>query len=124
MEAKVKIMKKALLFSVVLLFAACNNYDDFEFTGKVIDYEECTGSEFGYAVSLSSPDTIGGDYTNRDGEEYKNVVVVYGSDRLLKRNNLISGRIYLDPNYSHAECTWHYTDRDVPEAVFTKLKVE
>lgn len=21
-------------------------------------------------------------------------------------------------------CTWHYTDRDVPEAVFTKLKVE
>ena len=118
-------MKKTLIIAAAIVcFAACKHHDDFEFTGKVIDYEQCTGSDFGYAVSLTSPDTIGGDYTNRDGEDYRNVVVIYGANRLLKKDNNISGRIYLDPNYSRTECTWHYTDRDVPEAVFTKLKVE
>jgi hypothetical protein len=117
-------MKKALLFSAILLLAGCKNYDDFEFTGTVVDFEECTGSSFGYAVNLTSPDTIGGDYTTHDCDMYQNVVVIYGADRLLKEGANISGRIYLDPNYSRTECTWRYTDRDVPEAVFTKLKVE
>ena len=117
-------MKKIVFISAIMLFAACNNYEDFDFTGKVIDYEECTGSSFGYAVTLTSPDTIGGDYHTRDGKDYQNVVVIYGADRILKANSNISGRIYLDPNFSKTECTWHYTDRNVPEAVFTKLKVE
>ena len=118
------ITKKIIAAAALLLLAACSNYEDFEFTGKVVDYEQCTSGSIGYAVSLTSPDTIGGEYTTRERETYQNVVVIYGADRLLKANSNISGRIYLDPNYSHAECTWHYTDRDVPEAVFTKLKVE
>ena len=118
-------MKKTILFSIIILFfAACDHYDDFEFTGTVVDYEECTGSSFGYAVALTSPDSIGGDYRNRDGEDCHNVVVIYGADRMLKKNKNISGRIYLSPKYSQSECTWRYTDRDVPEAVFTKLEVE
>ena len=118
-------MKKiTTLIAALILFAACNNYDDFEFTGKVVDYEECTGSSFGYADTLTSPDTIGGDYRTHSGDTYHNVVVIYGADLLLKDGANISGRIYLDPNYYHDECTWRYTDRDVPEAVFTKLKVE
>ncbi|MBO4244755.1 MAG: hypothetical protein J5882_06865 [Bacteroidales bacterium] len=118
-------MKRIItLISSVLLFAACNNHDDFDFTGTVIDYEECVGSSFGYAVSLTSPDTIGGDYHARDGENYQNVVVIYGADRLLQANSKISGRIYLAPYFSKTECNIHYTDNDVPEAVFTKLKVE
>lgn len=112
------------LLSSVLLLAACNSYDDFDFTGTVVDYEECMGSSIGYAVSLTSPDTIGGNYNARDGETYGNVVVIYGADRILKANSSISGRIYLDPNFSKTECSIHYTDNDVPEAVFTKLKVE
>ena len=117
-------MKKIIILASVLFLAACNNYDDFDFTGTVVDYEECMGSNFGYAVSLTSPDTIGGDYHARDGETYNNVVVIYGADRILKANANISGRIYLDPNFSKTECSIHYTDNDVPEAVFTKLKVE
>ena len=117
-------MKKTIIISAaIFLFAACNNYEDFEFAGTVIDYEMCNGiSDLGYAIDLSSPDTIGGDYTNRESETYHNVVVVYGADRMLRSGDKVSGRIYLDPNYSKTECSYNYTDRDVPEAVFTKLK--
>jgi hypothetical protein len=117
-------MKKILIITTALFFAACNNYDDFEFTGKVIDYEQCDGASLGYAVTLTSPDTLGGEYHTHSGNIYNNVIVIYGADRLLKENDNISGRIYLDPNYSKSECTWHYTDWEVPEAVFTKLKVD
>ena len=117
-------MKRFIIIAAAMLFAACNNYEDFEFTGKVVDYEQCTSGSIGYAVSLTSPDTIGGEYTTRERETYQNVVVIYGVDRMLQANSNISGRIYLDPNFSKTECSFHYTDRDVPEAVFTKLKVE
>lgn len=106
-----------------LLFAACGDYDDFAFTGTVVDYEMCNGlSEMGYAVALSAPDSIGAAYTNRDGETSANTVVIYGSDRLLYKDDQITGRIYIDNNYSKSTCSYHYTDRDVPEAVFTELK--
>ena len=118
-------MKKALLAIFITLFiAACVKHDDFAITGTVVDYEECNGiSEMGYAVNLSSPDSIGGEYKTRSNKTYYNVVVVYGSDRMLKENAQISGRIYIDNNYSRTTCSRHYTDRDVPEAVFTELKV-
>lgn len=118
-------MKKIALLSIALLFfASCKEYEDFEFAGTIVDYEMCNGiSDLGYAVALTSPDTIGGDYTTREQKEYQNVVVIYGSDRMLHEGDKISGRIYLDPNYSRTECTWRYTDRDVPEAVFTKLNL-
>ena len=119
------ITKKIIAAAALLLLAACSNYEDFEFTGKVVYYEICNGiSDLGYAVTLSAPDSIGGEYTTRERGTYQNVVVIYGADRLLKANSNISGRIYLDPNFSKAECSIHYTDRDVPEAVFTKLKVD
>ena len=111
-----------IILAVVALLAACKNHDDFKFTGTVVDYEECNGiSEMGYAIDLSSPDTIGGTYTTRSSKTYDNVVVVYGSDRILKENAKISGRMYIDNNYSRTTCSRHYTDRDVPEAVFTKI---
>lgn len=119
-------MKKLLLAVIITIFAAsCVKHDDFEITGTVVDYEECNGLyEMGYAIELSSPDSIGGEYTTHDGEKYNNVVVVFGADVVLKHNSRISGRIYIDNNYSASTCIRHYTDRDVPEAVFTKLTVE
>ena len=115
-------MKKALLlFLLPLLIAACS-HDDFDFVGVVVDYEPCQSSyEVGYAVSLISPDTIGRPYLTQEGKWVDNVVMIYGADRLLHPNDSIKGRIYLDPSFSKAECFYHF-DRDVPEAVFTKLK--
>lgn len=124
---KTQTMKRSILFVALLftVFASCKNYEDFDFTGSVVDYEMCNGiSEIGYAVALTSPDTIGGDYTTREMQQFHNVVVIYGSDRMLHSGDKISGRIYLDPGHSEAECNYHYNDRDVPEAVFTKLSVE
>lgn len=116
-------MKKLLLIPVFLLaFGACIDHDDFDIVGKVVDYEPCQSAyEVGYAVSLSSPDTIGKRYQTQGGKWYDNVVMVYGADRLLHPGDSISGRIYLDPNFSKTECMYHF-DRDVPEAVFTRIK--
>lgn len=114
-----------ILFATLSLISACTKHDDFEFTGIVIDYEECNGLlEMGYAVALSSPQNIGADYTSRNNQLFHNVVVIYGADRLLHEDSQISGRIYIDNNYSKTTCSRHYTDRNVPEAVFTKLKVD
>ena len=114
-----------IFLTAVLMLTACVDHDDFDFTGTVVDYELCNSiSDVGYAINLSSPDTIGGTYTTRERVEYSNVVVVYGSDRIMHSGDKVSGRIYLDPNYSKTTCKYSYDDRDVPEAVFTKLKVE
>lgn len=120
-------MKRTLPIALTCLMAlaSCVHHDDFDFAGIVVDYELCNGmSEIGYAIDLSSPDSIGGTYTTRTQETYGNVVVVYGADRMLHEDDKVSGRIYLDPHHSKTECNYHYTDRDVPEAVFTKLKKE
>ena len=124
-------MKKTLLLPIMLLalaFAGCkDNYDDFEFSGTVVAMETCTSmNDLGYAVSLSNPTDIGGDYKVSENETHHNVVVVYRADRMLKNHDHISGRIYLDPNHSKALCNYNYrsTTGDVPEACFTQLKVE
>ena len=36
-------MKKLFLIPILLLACGCNDYDDFSFTGKVVDYEMCDG---------------------------------------------------------------------------------
>lgn len=111
------------ILAATLLLASCRHYDDFEIAGTVIEQEYCTSMQNrGYAVALSSPTGIGGSYTNDSGDTYDNVVIIYKADRILKKNASITGRIYIDNNFSAAECSYHY-DRDCPEAVFTKLSV-
>ena len=124
MRQTIRLITTSLI--IVAAIAACKDkHDDFDFTGTVVDYEECNGiSEMGYAVALSSPSSTGDSYTTRANESFDNVVVIYGADRVLKANSRISGSIYIDNNYSKSTCSRHYTDRDVPEAVFTKLTVE
>ena len=122
-------MKRILLpFLALALLTSCKDYDDFDFSGKVIDVELCTNiQDVGYAIELASPSDLGGDYLADDTIVHHNVVVVYGSDRRLKSNQHVSGKIYLDNNYSKATCSYHYSGRrvkDVQEACFTKLKVD
>lgn len=122
-------MKRILMLTAaLLLLVACQTKhdDEFEFEGKVIDYEICSGySDVGYAVQLSRPDSVGGNYYASDSVTHPNVVVVYRADRLLRHGQEIKGKIYFNPNYSDAECNYHYrqTTGDVPEACFSKLEV-
>ena len=123
---KRNIILSSLLLCIAALTGCVNNYDDFEIAGKVIDNEYCTSiQDMGYAVQLTSPDSVGGDYKASDNKVYKNVVVVYGADQIIKTNKNISGRIYLDPRHSESECNYHFREQtgDVPEACFTKLKI-
>lgn len=106
--------------------ASCKPKNQLQFSGTVVAYELCTShSDLGYAVQLSSPDTLGGKYVLDDSMQYDNVVVVYGADRQLHDGDRISGAFCLDNGYSKAYCSYHYRDTrgDVHEARLTKLKV-
>lgn len=121
-------MKKLFLITLAVATAfsldSCKDHDDFEFSGVVIDYEMCTSlMDMGYAVQLSTPDSVGGEYLASDGMKYKNVVVVYRADRMLHDKDSIGGRIYWDLGHSETECNYHYREStgDVPEASFSKI---
>lgn len=126
-------MKKLLvLFSLIgmLSLSGCKDFDDFDFSGTVVGYRYCTSmanfQDLGYIIHLDAPDTVGGTLVMNDGSKLNNVIVVYLSDRLLRDQTKLHGRMYLDPKFSKANCTLHSTgaDKDLPEAVFTKIVID
>jgi len=123
-------MKRFAFFStLLLLLASCNKVDEIDFRGTVIDTRECTASyvkpDLGYLVSLTTPDSLGGDYTTQDGITHHNVVILYAPDRLVYRNDKIRGTFYFDDQYSLANCSIHWNDIDnIPIGVFTSISVD
>lgn len=123
-------MKRFAFFStLLLLLASCNKVDEIDFRGTVIDTRECTASyvkpDLGYLVALTTPDSLGGDYTTQDGITYHNVVILYAPDRLVYRNDKIRGTFYFDDQYSLANCSIHWNDIDnIPIGVFTSISVD
>lgn len=123
-------MKRFAFFStLLLLLASCNKVDEIDFRGTVIDTRECTASyvkpDLGYLVALTTPDSLGGDYTTQDGITHHNVVILYAPDRLVYRNDKIRGTFYLDDQYSLANCSIHWNDIDnIPIGVFTSISVD
>ena len=110
--------------ALLLTMASCKDYDDFAFSGTVVDVEYCTSStDCGYAIQLDTPDSLGSSYHTIRDTVYDNVVVAYGNDKVIHVGNRVSGRMYLDDGRSKAYCYYHYRDsRDsVHEAVFTEL---
>ena len=121
---KKRVIILSLLLVGALLTAACRHYEDFEFSGTVVEREMCNSiQDMGYIIALDSPDSIGKPYAMNDTLTYPNCIVAYNADRILKKNNHVSGRIYYDLNHSKAECTYHF-DRDLPETCFSKLQVD
>lgn len=122
-------MKKYFIMIAVMLcgiMTSCRDYDDFDFEGTVVGYRYCSSigsvQDLGYFVKLDSPDSVGGS-VEINGVKMDNVLVVYQSDRMLRNLDHIHGRLYLEPKYSKANCSVHATDvdKDLPEAVFTKI---
>lgn len=123
-------MKRFAFFStLLLLLASCNKVDEIDFRGTVVDTRECTASyvkpDLGYLVALTTPDSLGGDYTTQDGITHHNVVILYSPDRLVYRNDKIRGTFYFDDQYSLANCSIHWNDIDnIPIGVFTSISVD
>ena len=114
---------------VILGLTSCNKVDEIDFRGTVIDTRECTASyvkpDLGYLVALTTPDSLGGDYTTQDGITHHNVVILYAPDRLVYRNDKIRGTFYFDDQYSLANCSIHWNDIDnIPIGVFTSISVD
>ncbi len=122
-------MKKYLIFLLIpLLLCGCKKrVDEFAFKGTVIGYMQCTGmvtsiSEFdmGYVLALTIPDSVGADFTLPDNTTHHNCVVLFHTRSRFQNGDIISGRMYLDNDYSAAYCNFHQ-DFGIPEGVCTSL---
>ena len=121
-------MKYILPIIAIFLLVSCGKPEGtFPFKGKVVSYLDCTlqsvsisEMDFGYVVSLSVPDSIGGEYTDLAGQKHQNCVVVYRTRTRFRENDSISGEMYLDDNYSRAYCTYHL-NHTLPEGVCYSL---
>lgn len=118
-------MKKYLLLLFIpLLFCGCKKHvDEFAFKGTVVGYVQCSGivtsiSEFdmGYIIALDTPDSIGGDFTYNTKKVYHNCIVLYHTRSRFEDGEAVSGRMYLDDQYSAAYCNFHI-DTGLPEGV-------
>lgn len=118
-------MKKIyLILALAVLFASCNSKraDTFKFEGTIHGYLECSLAttsimdlDFGYVVSLITPDSIGNDYTV-DGKTYHNCVILYHTRARYYDCDTIRGTMYLDDKYSRAYCNYHI-QTGLPEGV-------
>ena len=75
--------------------------------------------DWGWVIALQYPDSMGVDYTNSEGQRFKNVVVMYGTGSLPKQNQKVSGKLYRDENYANSYCRIRF--KDLPQTVCSKL---
>lgn len=127
-------MKKTFLFlvfslSLLVLFAACGEHEGtFDFSGTACGYVECTlatqsisEQDHGYVIALDTPDSIGDDYYDADGNVHPNCVILYRTHYRFYDGDKVAGRMYLDPDYSKAICAYH-SHLGLPEGVCEKLE--
>jgi len=119
--------KMLVIATVVALTAACQKHPEIEFAGTVTGIRPCSESyldnNVGYIVKLDYPDSIGGTLTTDDGTT-TGLIVLYEPDRLIRVDDHIRGSFYLDDKYSRANCALHYSEIDLPEGVFTQVRVD
>lgn len=114
---------------MAIAVAGCKKRTDtFAFEGTVVGDVMCTSmaasiSEFeiGYIVSLTTPDSIGGDYTNIEGDMCHNCVILYHTRSRFYMNDTLRGQMYLDNDYSAAYCNYHF-HLGIPEGVCYSLE--
>lgn len=118
-----------LTFLLTLLLSGCGEHEGtFSFSGKAVNRLECTlatqsisEQDFGYIIALDTPDSIGADYIDNNGDTHSNCVILYRTHTRFEEGNTISGRMYIDPDYPRAICAYHYTRLGLPEGVCEKL---
>ncbi len=112
------------LLSVACL-SACAKHEEVDFSGTLVDVRSCTSLNISadrnvaHIVALDTPAGVGGTY-----DTLTNVVVLYEPTRHITVGDRIHGTFYFDNNYSKTNCSWHNTDYDLPEGVFTKTYVD
>ena len=122
--------KKVFLISLVLAtltLTSCVEHEEVDFEGRVVGGRNCTSIVFeqnmGYVVQLNYPEGVGGTITNDNGQQMKNLVVLYEPDCEIKVGDHIHGKLYWDDKYSRANCTVLWKEK-LPEGVFLEVVVD
>ena len=107
---------KHYVFSSLLLAAtltSCAKHDEVSFRGTVVNIEYCASQDIqsnaGFYTALETPEATGATF-------------IFGR---IQHGNRISGKFYLDNNYSRTNCSLHiHADDYLPQGVFTKVNVD
>lgn len=123
-------MKHCVCFSLLLmvLFVSCVKHDEISFSGTVVNIEYCATQEIqsnaGFYTALETPEGTGATFIY-GADTFHNVVVLYEPGRQIQHGSHISGKFYLDDNYSRTNCNLHISaDEYLPQGVFTKVYVD
>ena len=116
------------LATACMTLMSCVEHEEVAFDGIVVGGRNCSPTLFdqnmGYIIQLTYPQDVGGSITNENGQKMENLVVLYEPDRLIRVDDHIRGSFYLDDKYSRANCALHYSEIDLPEGVFTQVRVD
>ncbi len=123
-------MKHCVCFSLLLmvLLVSCVKHDEISFSGTVVNIEYCATQEIqsnaGFYTALETPEGTGATFIY-GADTFHNVVVLYEPGRQIQYGSHISGKFYLDDNYSRTNCNLHISaDEYLPQGVFTKVYVD
>ena len=123
-------MKHCVCFSLLLmvLLVSCVKHDEISFSGTVVNIEYCATQEIqsnaGFYTALETPEGTGDTFIY-GADTFHNVVVLYEPGRQIQHGSHISGKFYLDDNYSRTNCNLHISaDEYLPQGVFTKVYVD
>ena len=112
---------------LVCLSGCKKKVEDFAFSGVAIDRVECTmmtqsisEQDWGFVIELTTPSDIGGDYYDAQSNVHHNCVLLYRTRYNFVENDKVSGRMYLDDEYSKSYCAYH-SRLGLPEGVCSQL---
>ena len=124
-------MKHCVCFSllaIAILLVSCTKHEEIGFSGTVVNIEYCATQDIqsnaGFYTALETPEGTGGTFIH-GADTFQNVVILYEPGRQIQHGNHISGKFYMDNDYSRANCSLHiHADDELPQGVFTRVHVD
>ena len=123
-------MKHYVFFSLLLAatLTSCAKHDEISFRGTVVNIEYCASQDIqsnaGFYTALETPEATGATFIFGN-DTFQNVVILYEPGTRIQHGNRMSGKFYLDNNYSRTNCSLHiHADDYLPQGVFTKVNVD
>lgn len=120
-------MKKLLfplLFGALclpVLFVSCKkDYEETEFSGKVVYGTICSTQTYGYVIALDSPAGFGQE-VEIGGVRYPNAVIGYESPKILKDQWKVSGVFYETKGYGKVHCSLWSDYINMKEVIFLEV---
>ena len=110
-----------LTVCVSVFFVSCKkDYEELEFSGKVVYGTLCSTQTYGYIIALDTPADFGQE-VEIGGVKYPNAVIGYESPKILKDQWQVSGVFYETKGYGKVHCMLWSDYINMKEVIFLEV---